>query len=130
MTKYGWPRRSLVGDTAASAAWLIVQHSPVSEFQEQMLSILETEATRGEVSPADVATLRDRVRVHQGKPQRYGTQFEMKDNRLVPNAIAELAAVDSLRASVGLPPMATYVKLLESTYRLPVQWPPATPTRR
>lgn len=124
VAKSGWPRRSVVGDTAASAAWLIVQHSPINEFQEQMLPILESEAKRGEVRAADVAMLLDRVRVHQGKPQQYGTQFELKNKRLVPNAIAEMAILDSLRKSVGLPPMAEYVKMLESVYRFPVQWPP------
>ena len=129
VTTFGWPRRSVLGDTAAEAAWLIVQHSS-SEFQEQMLPILETEAKQGEVSAANVAMLFDRVRVHRGQPQRYGTQFEVTGNRLVPDTIADPGIVDSLRASVGLPPMAEYVKQLESMYRLPVQWPTIAPRRR
>jgi len=126
VTRRGWPPRSVLGDTAAEAAWLIVQHGP-SDFQERMLPILENEAKRGEVSPANVAMLFDRVSLHRGQPQRYGTQFEVKGDAVVPGFVEKPAAVDSLRAFVGLPPMAQYVKQLESMYHLPVEWPPSPP---
>ena len=129
VSAHGWPRRSIVGDTAAEAAFLIVQHSSI-DFQEQMLPILENEAKRNEINPANVAMLSDRVRVKKGQPQRYGTQFDVKDNRLVPDSMIDIATVDSLRASVGLPPMSEYVKLLAGMYKIPVEWPPHSPTRR
>jgi len=128
VTAHGWPRRSIVGDTAAEAAFLIVQHSSI-EFQEQMLPILESEAKHGEINAANVAMLSDRIRVKKGQPQRYGTQFDVKGNRLVPDAMIDIATVDSLRESVGLPPMSEYVKLLASMYKVPVEWPPHSPTR-
>jgi hypothetical protein len=118
----------MVGDTAAEAAFLIVQHSSI-DFQQQMLPILEGEAKHGEINAANVAMLSDRVRVKKGQPQRYGTQFDVKDNRLVPDSMTDITTVDSLRASVGLTPMAEYVKLLASMYRIPVEWPPHSPTR-
>lgn len=127
VANYGWPRRSVFGDTAAEAAWLILQHSPSNEFREQMLPILENEASHGEVKSSEVAMLFDRIAVSQGRPQRYGTRFEVKGGRLQADPIADVAALDSLRASVGLPPMAAYVKLLEDMYRLPVVWPPGRP---
>lgn len=128
VSAHGWPRRSMVGDTAAEAAFLIVQHSSI-DFQQQMLPILEGEAKHGEINAANVAMLSDRVRVKKGQPQRYGTQFDVKDNRLVPDSMTDITTVDSLRASVGLTPMAEYVKLLASMYRIPVEWPPHSPTR-
>jgi uncharacterized protein DUF6624 len=92
--------------------------------------VIESEAKQGEVSAANVAMIFDRVRVHQGRQQRYGTQFEVKNGELMPDATEKLATVDSLRASVGLPPMAEYAKHLESIYHLPAVWPPVPPPRR
>jgi len=72
----------------------------------------------------------DRIPCPPGAASTLRHKFEVKDNRLVPDAIAELAIIDSLRASVGLPPMVEYVKLRKSIYRLPVQRPPVASTRR
>jgi hypothetical protein len=130
VAEHGWPRRSIVGDTAAQAAWFIVQHSPVHEFQERMLPLLEQAADEGDVPRPDVAMLEDRVRIHRGEAQRYGTQFSVKDGKLVPDSIADLATLDSLRAAVGMPPIATYVRMLGEMYRMPVVWPPPQPVRR
>jgi len=33
--------------------------------------------------------------------------------------------LDSLRRSVGMPPMSEYVKTLAEMYRMPVEWPPS-----
>lgn len=124
VAEHGWPRRSIVGDTAAGAAWLIVQHSPMIEFREAMLPVLEAEARRDEVKPAEVALLADRIHVDRHRPQRYGTQFSVKGTKLVADSIGDLTGLDSLRASVGLPPMTKYAKLLTQMYRMPVEWPP------
>ena len=120
----GWPLRAAVGDSTAAAAWLILQHSPLYDWQEEMLPTLESLASRGEIRPADLALFTDRVLVHRHQPQRYGTQFDMAGGRLVAFPIANLAQVDSLRATVGLPPMAEYVRMLHELYNLPVVWPP------
>lgn len=124
VAKHGWPRRSTVGDTAAGAAWLIVQHSPLLEFQEAMLPVLEAEARRNEVSPADVAMLADRIAVNRHRPQRYGTQFSVQGSRLIAHPILDVRGLDSIRMSVGLPPMTEYVELMAQMYRMPVEWPP------
>ena len=121
---HGWPRRSTFGDTAAKAAWLIVQHSNDYAFQEQVLPLLQDAAKANDVKAADVAMLADRVDMRRGRPQRYGTQFSLHNGMLVADSIADLIALDSLRATVGLPPMREYVKVLGDAYKLPVQWPP------
>ena len=68
--------------------------------------------------------LTDRVLVHAGKPQRYGTSFSVKNGRLVADPIEQVERLDERRASVGLPAMAAYAKLLGELYALPVDWPP------
>ena len=122
---HGWPRRSIMGDSALNAAWMIVQHSPDDAFRAEMLPLLERAASSGDVSPADVAMLADRVAVNRGQSQRYGTQFSLREGKLVLDPIADFAALDSLRAAVGLPPMQDYVRMLAEMNRMPVEWPPA-----
>jgi hypothetical protein len=73
---HGWPRRSQVGPEAASAAWLLAQHADQDPaFQAHVLELLEPLVETGEVAPPDFALLTDRVRVAQGRPQLYGTQY-------------------------------------------------------
>lgn len=58
-----------------------------------------------------VATLEDRIAVFEGKPQRYGTQFDWDhDGNLTPNPILNPSEVDSLRATVGLPPLSETIE--------------------
>ena len=121
---HGWPRRAAFGDSAVLVAWMIVQHSPDYAFQEQMLPLLEDASMAGEVKPAEIAMLSDRIAAHRGQPQRYGTQFSLHSDTLVADPIADLTALDSLRASVGLPPILEYTKVLQAVYKVPVQWPP------
>jgi hypothetical protein len=121
---HGWPVRTLVGDSAAKAAWLILQHSPVLEFQREVLPLLEAAAERGDVERSEVALLTDRVRVRSGQPQLYGSSFQMVNGRLQADPIEDPARLDERRAAVGLPPMAEYVRGLSEAYHVPVVWPP------
>lgn len=124
VTRDGWPTRSTAGDSAPQAAWLILQHSPDTAWQAMMLPELERLASGGELPKGDVALLTDRILVHRGQPQRFGSQFDMSGGRLVPEPVEDLAGLDARRASVGLPPMAEYVRLLSEQTGLPVVWPP------
>jgi hypothetical protein len=70
-----------------------------------MLPRLELPSAAGEISRADVALLTDRVLVHGGRPQRYGSSLSAVNGRLVADAIEDEIDVDSRRAAVGLPTM-------------------------
>ena len=72
---HGWPGKSLVGEKAAHAAWLLVQHADADPaFQRRCLHLMER-LPPGEVSVKDLAYLTDRVLLAEGKPQRFGTQI-------------------------------------------------------
>jgi hypothetical protein len=122
--KYGWPGRALVGDSAAKAAWLILQHTQLAGFQEEMLPVLDSAAQRGDMPKQEVALLTDRVRVRQKKGQIYGGSFSMKDGKLIADSIDDITHVDERRAAIGLPPMAEYARVLGEVYKVPVVWPP------
>jgi hypothetical protein len=122
--EHGWPTRAIAGDSAVHVAWLILQHSPFSDWQAEVLPALEELAARGEVPRADLALFTDRVLVHGGQPQRYGSQFNVVNKQLVPFPVADLPRLDIRRAEVGLPPMTEYVRMLGEAAKLPVAWPP------
>ena len=76
INKYGWPEKSLLGKKGAFNAWLLVQHADHDiDFQEKCLKLLTAAADKGEVDKKRVAYLTDRVLLHRGKKQIYGTQL-------------------------------------------------------
>lgn len=124
---HGWPGRALVGEAGARAAWLILQHSDDTAFQQAMLPRLWDAAAAGDVSRPDVAMLTDRVLVRRGEPQRYGSSFSMLDGRLVADPIDDPSGLEARRAEVGLPPMSEYVAAMRKLYGVPVTWPEESP---
>ena len=117
IVEHGWPGRSLVGGDGAHAAWLLVQHADAS-FMAQCLPLMEHAVSKGEASAKDYAYLLDRVRMSQGKPQVYGTQFTSgPDGKLVLHPIENSKHVDDRRRAIGLPPMAEYERKIREVYK-------------
>src|SRR5436190_4620752 len=117
VAQHGWPGRSLVGDDGTHAAWLLVQHAEVS-FMAQCLPLMKRAVSAGEASPNDYAYLLDRVRMSQGQPQVYGTQFiSSADGKFVLHPIEDPEHVDERRRAVGLPSMAEYEKKIREVYK-------------
>jgi hypothetical protein len=110
IAKHGWPGSRQFGSEASGAAWLILQHAPLKS-QEKYLPLLQMAAAVGDARAPDVAMLEDRILVHKGMKQRYGTQIVSNAN-----GEPEVAPVESpedlagLRRSVGLPPMDEYLR--------------------
>lgn len=105
---HGWPGRTLVGEDGAFAAWRILQHS-IGEppFMRGTLPLLWEAARAGEIPAWHAAFLEDRVRMYEGRPQLYGTQFfPGEDGAPQPHEIAEPADLDRRRAEVGLEPFS------------------------
>ena len=116
IAQVGWPTRRLVGDDGAHAAWLLVQHADADlAFQKACLAAMEHQLATREVSPVDYAYLFDRVALHDGRKQRYGTQFA--DGR-EPFPIEDPANVDARRAEVGLPTLAEGIQQMHQKYGL------------
>ncbi|MFI6154327.1 DUF6624 domain-containing protein [Kitasatospora sp. NPDC051170] len=111
MDACGWPTADLVGEEAARAAWLIAQHADRQlDIQRRALRLMEEEAAGGHVSPRDVAFLRDRTLVNEGRPQIYGTQIAgVREGAPVPWPCEEPERMDERRAEVGIPPFDEYV---------------------
>ncbi|NTX05132.1 DUF6624 domain-containing protein [Myxococcus sp. CA040A] len=114
IAKRGWPGKALVGARATFSAWLMVQHADQDvAFQEQVLPMLEQAVARGEGSAKELAYLTDRVLVNTDKPQRYGTQLEPVDGKMVPKQLEDPANVNARRAAVGLDSVEEYIQSVE-----------------
>ncbi|HET9654635.1 MAG TPA: DUF6624 domain-containing protein [Kineosporiaceae bacterium] len=108
VARSGWPGRSRVGEDGAMAAWLLAQHAE-PQVQRRLLTALQEAVAAGEATPAQAAYLEDRVRVGQGLPQRYGTQFHQQaGGRAEPAEIEDPEQLDARRAAMGLGPFAAH----------------------
>jgi hypothetical protein len=114
---HGWPASSRVGEDGAHAAWLLVQHADADPaFQRRCLDLM-TRLSPREVSAKDVAYLADRVLLAEGKPQRFGTQFEKNAaGKWVPKELEDPEHVDARRREVGLEPLADYARRMAEVY--------------
>ncbi len=112
IAQHGWPGRALVGEDGARAAWLILQHAiGHPALQRRGLVLLQEAVARGEAAVVEAAMLEDRIRFFEGRPQKYGTQFDWdEDGQLSPLPIEDRAGVDERRRSVGLGPLAEDVR--------------------
>ncbi|MFJ6293277.1 DUF6624 domain-containing protein [Streptomyces griseoviridis] len=111
MAESGWPTADLVGEDAARAAWLIAQHADRQlDVQRRALTLMREAVSAGSANARELAFLRDRTLVNEGRNQVYGTQIAgVKDGAPVPWPCQEPERVDELRAEVGIEPFAAYV---------------------
>jgi hypothetical protein len=94
----------------------MIQHSPDPAFLASSLPLLESAVANGETRAADYALLFDRVAVQAGRKQRFGTQARLVNGTMIFDTIDDSVHVDSRRAEVGLSPLATYARQLDSLY--------------
>jgi hypothetical protein len=107
--KYGWPDFDLVGKEASKGAWLIAQHADHDvKFQEYCLNLMKEKLKDNKIEPQYFAYLTDRVLVNQDKPQLYGTQFYLKNNKLIPRPIKDTKNLEKRRKKFELEPFTKY----------------------
>ena len=106
--EFGWPGISLVGEEGDEAAWLVLQHAIGNpELQRRCLPLLKAAAETDEIPAVQVAYLEDRICVFEGRPQRYGTQFDWDESGMMsPHPLQDPKRVDGYRQSVGLGPLS------------------------
>jgi hypothetical protein len=111
----GWPGHQLVGEKGARAAWLIAQHAiGEPDFQRSCLALMQAGAANRDIPAWQPAYLDDRIRMFEGRPQRYATQFEIgADGMPIAYLTEEPETVDERRAEIGLEPLAVRLARLE-----------------
>lgn len=108
--KCGWPRKSVHGETITGAAWLLAQHASLKS-QKEMLPKLAQAVADEEAAGSDLAYLTDRIRIHDGHRQLYGTQLDIKPPCLVSVLpLADATGVNERRSRMKMPPLEVYLE--------------------
>jgi hypothetical protein len=120
VSKYGWPTISLVGKKAGVLAWLLVQHADLDpDFQTHCLNLMKKTARENpnDVDKCNIAYLTDRVKVNSGLKQLFGTQFYVKDEKMIPRPIRDIKNLGKRRANFNLEPFEENKQRMENNYR-------------
>lgn len=109
----GYPTISKVGREASYNFWILVQHADHDkEFQKYCLGLMR-EIPKEDVEQSNIAYLEDRIRLGEGRPLLYGTQYRIdKDtDEMIILPIEDEENVDKRRVEVGLPPLNEYIEM-------------------
>lgn len=102
--EYGWPTIPLVGRDASEAAHRIAQHSiNHPDFMRECRALIQKAVISSEIPRTQFAFIDDRIRVFEGLPQLYGTQWRATANGLEPYPVDDWNAVNHRRRDLGLP---------------------------
>jgi hypothetical protein len=106
----GWIGPDVVGSQATSALFLVIQHADLP-VQQKYLPVLRAAAAERKLRPSELALLEDRIAMREGHPQIYGSQLRTdKGGKYVVAPLIDPEHVDERRATVGLQPIAEYLK--------------------
>ncbi|MBI4993559.1 hypothetical protein HZC33_01185 [Candidatus Wolfebacteria bacterium] len=123
--KFGWPTIGLVGKKASWNAWLIIQHADHDiRFQKTILSLLEKIYNKNslEIDKNNIAFLKDRILINEGKHQVFGTQFYTNKKGIFgPRSIKDIKNLDKKRKEYNLPPFSEYKKLINNYKVVPIK---------
>lgn len=105
----GFAGRDMVG-SASMVYWLVIQHAPV-EMQKKYFPLFVEAMERGDMERSQVAMMDDRIAMHEGRPQKYGSQIvENEQGKRVIYQLLDPTQVDQWRKAMDLPPLADYMK--------------------
>ncbi len=114
--EYGFPTKDLIGRDAMQGVFLIIQHADRDkEWQKNQLPNLEIAAKKGDLPKQNYAFLYDRIKVNEGSPQRYGSQFENVDREKGITQLRETEKIEHLddrRREMGMMPIDMYRRLM------------------
>jgi hypothetical protein len=102
---FDWPKISEVGERPAKTAFLVISHTADTSLIARYLPLLKDRCEAGEAEWIHYATLSDRMLVHRGLPQHFGTQYrpprsDAEKPLLFP--LENAAKVNEWRAELGL----------------------------
>jgi hypothetical protein len=108
----GWLGAKQIGDRANSTLFLVIQHADPAT-QRKYLPMMRSAVMEGKAKASSLALLEDRVALREGRPQIYGSQIardQTHGGNYYVRPILDPEKVDERRASMGLGPLADYVK--------------------
>ena len=119
----GFPNTAKVGREGMQAFMILLQHAPTDALRVRSLKPITAAFKNKELPPMDYANFVDRLRLHQGKKQLYGSGFDFKEGKMVMSPTEDMKNLDKRRAKIGLPPLAELIKMMKEMYKLEVVVP-------
>lgn len=112
ISKYGWLGYEEIGSQANATLFMVIQHADVKTWQKY-LPIMKAAVKNGKAKAAELALLQDRLDLHEGRKQSYGSQivWSAANNRYFVLPLDDPENVDKRRAAVGLPPLSDYISV-------------------
>jgi hypothetical protein len=113
----GWPKRSMVGEDAAKAAWLLSQRADMDpQHQATAAQYMKQAVFAGEADARQLASLVDRNRRLTDQPQVYGMQYFRNPQGVIEfYDIVTPAKLDERRQEIGLETFYCWVQQLSSS---------------
>ena len=113
----GWLGPKVIGIEGARTLFLVIQHADL-ETQIKYLPMMRNAVAWDEAEASQLALLEDRINMRQGKRQVFGSQIgvDQETGEYYVYPLMDPDKVDEYRASVGLPPLAEYIKIWGMTW--------------
>ena len=109
--KYGWLGRSSVGYRGEITVFLVIQHSSL-QMQKKYYGQMVEAVKKNEANEVNLAYLKDRILICEGKKQIYGTQVlyneKTKLHEIAP--LSDPIHVNEKRRKLGLSSIEVYLK--------------------
>jgi len=117
--QYGWLGPQKVGFSASQALFLVIQHADLAT-QKRYLPLIRAAEKKGEILSSNLALLEDRINMHEGKKQVFGSQCftDKQTGRAYIYPIVDPGHLDERRKSVGLQPMRDYAAAMHINWDL------------
>lgn len=112
--KYGYYGRSLRTLGSQNAIFAVVQHCNDINTQKKYFLIFREAAKRGEFHKPNLAYLEDRILLGKVGKQKYGTQYNLVDGKVVFIPFIDEKNIDEYRQDVGLEPIEKYKQRVEN----------------
>lgn len=111
-----WSELQTLSPQAADQALSIISHTNDDAFKKRMLAVFEPLAMSGQMDGQNYANLFDDLAIMEGRPQRYGTNFDCIDGKQQPKPTEDMAGLDERRAKLGMMPIAEYAAQITKMY--------------
>lgn len=110
----GWPTAGGASERHLHDTWLLVQHADHDRaLQRAFLAHMQGQLQAGPKLASEVAYLTDRLDIAEGKPQRHGTQMELKEPcRFEFLPLDDRAQVEARRKALGWPTLDAYQQVM------------------
>jgi len=108
---YGFVDLTHFDKKTVEGVWLLAQHADHdSAWQKEFFGMAKKSCEQGKFPKKYLAFLEDRISVHEGRCQKFGTQLTYKNGVLVPQKLCDPDKVNTYRKEYGLETLGKYIE--------------------